>query len=372
MVALAPAWQALADRALEANPFYEPSFLLPLIRYTGPYRNLRFWLVSSPDEPEQLLGMFPFDERRRGPMLLVSPFTRGRSSGQPIDIDLGTPLIDRARAAEVMDAVFNHLDRCWLIGLDWFALSGDGAFLAVLRARIAARAQPWIDMGGWSRPYFVPREDGSHYLAATMGKGRRQTMQRYRRHLEREGSVTFEVLGPDEDPTPWIDSYFTLEASGWKGRQGTDIGVSEGSRKFFAEVMQARHERGGIFVYRLALSGQAVAQTWIFRPSDGTVGLLWKTSFDDRYAKQSPGMQVEIEAVHALHDARCGLAAVDSCAHRNHAMWSWLWQDRRELVCLLVLPRRALHRLIIPIVVRLRRWRQACRVRWPVKPEASE
>ncbi len=359
MAALAPAWQGLADRALEANPFYEPSFLLPLIEETGPYDGLVFWLVAPRDAPGDLLGVFPFHRRRAGPMVLLSPFTRGRSGGQHIDIDLGVPLVDADCADAVIDAVLDYLDRHWLSALDWYALAGDGPFHQALLARFAARAQPMLDLGGWERPFFRPVENVEAYLASAVSKERRGQLRRYRNRLSQLGETEFSVLRPNDDPGPWIASYFAMEASGWKGRSGSDVGATDGAKRFFERAIRAFHSSGGLFAYRLVVGDQTIAQTWVLRSADQEVGMAWKMAYDEEFAKNSPGLVLQIEAIGLMHSSDAPIRTIDSCARSGHVFLSRVWQDTRRMACLLVVPRTPLHRAGLSIASRMRERRMA-------------
>lgn len=359
MAALVPGWQALTNRVLEANPFYEPSFLQPLIDETGPYRGLQFWVVAPRDAPGDLRGVFPFHRRRVGPVILLSPFTRGRSGGQHIDIDLGVPLVDAACADAVIDAVLDRVDCSWLIGLDWFALTEDGLFHRVLMDRLAARNQPSLDLGGWARPFFKPRADVETYFSAALSKRRSSQVARFRRRLEREGAVAFEVLHLHDDVQPWIETYFRLEASGWKGRQRSDVGATVQMRNFFAAAMRRRHAQNGLFAYRLVVGEKVVAQTWVLRPADGNVGLAWKMAYDEAYAKDSPGLQMQIAAIEFMHGPSPPLHMFDSCAHSQHSMLHWLLLDERSLVCRLVVANSRAHRAALRLADRIRQWRAA-------------
>jgi CelD/BcsL family acetyltransferase involved in cellulose biosynthesis len=362
MAALAPAWQALADRALEANPFYEPSFLLPLIEETGPYPGLQFWVVAPRDAPGDVRGVFPFDRRRARPMTMLSPFTRGRSGGQHIDIDVGVPLVDAVDAGAVIDALLDFLDARWLHALDWYALAEGASFHQALLARLVARAQPMLDLGGWARPLFRAGSDIDAYLGVALSKRRRTHVRQYRTYLTRVGEIGFSVLGRDDDPGPWIATYFALEASGWKGREGSDVGATTGARRFFERAMRARHAHDGLFAYRLSVGDRPIAQTWVLQPADRRVGLTWKMSYDEEFAKNSPGLLLEIAAMGLLHTDAAPLRTVDSCAHSRQRLFSWLWQDRRQMACLLIVARTPLHDAALRLAARFRAWRMARRM----------
>ena len=65
-------WDDLARDALEANVFYESTWLLPLLRHFGPVPGLLFLFVylPGPGGPagRRLIGLFPF---RRAPSRLL-------------------------------------------------------------------------------------------------------------------------------------------------------------------------------------------------------------------------------------------------------------------------------------------------------------
>ena len=108
---LTDAWSRLAQSAVESNPFYGPSFLLPLLEECGWPAGLEIWLIAPRSDPSQIVGLFPFHRRRFGPgnaLHVIAPFTRGRHGAREIDIDLGLPLIDGACVDAVLDALLNH------------------------------------------------------------------------------------------------------------------------------------------------------------------------------------------------------------------------------------------------------------------------
>lgn len=363
---LAPAWQALADRALESNPFYEPRFLLTMLQETGAYPGLEFWLVAPRNAPDQPLGVFPLRRRRVGPggvVQLLSPFTRGRSDAREVDIDLGVPLIDSLHADAVLDALLDRLDRyLWPpLALDWFGLAADGAFCLALRARMTARRQPMLDLGGWRRAMFRPAADAQTYLAAVLSKRRAKDLAQSRRQIERQGGpISFQVLAPDADPSSWIDDYVSMEAGGWKGKEGTDIGADPGIRRFFTRSLTASHAAGRVMAYRLCAGSTPIAQTWVLFGTDRAVGLAWKMAYDDAYRKMSPGLLLQIEVIDLLHSPASPVQAIDSCATPGHPLWTWFWPDTRELAHLLVVPRTPVHRMMLSLLA-ARRQRRATR-----------
>jgi hypothetical protein len=57
---------------------------------------------------------------------------------------------------------------------------------------------------------------------------------------------------------------------------------------------------------------------------------MFKTAYDESYARFSPGLLLQIENLDMLE--RPGLDWMDSCAAENHPMIDNLWTERRDIV----------------------------------------
>src|SRR5438552_2405850 len=105
LAAIVSPWEELAAHALEPNPFYEPWILLPALRAQG--EGEQFRCISIWDEG-RLLGLFPFERRRRFKGLPVTTLTSWRHSAYL----LCTPLV-RADAAIACLRALVRQSRVW-------------------------------------------------------------------------------------------------------------------------------------------------------------------------------------------------------------------------------------------------------------------
>ena len=86
--------------------------------------------------------------------------------------------------------------------------------------------------------------------------------------------------------------------------------------------------RNGHFVgvaYRLG--GVPIAMLINFRCGEGC--FAFKTSYDEEYARFSPGVLIELDAIEVM--AERGIVWVDSCAAPDHPMIDSLWAGRRTI-----------------------------------------
>src|SRR5438034_2094075 len=126
LAAIVAPWEELAAHAIEPNPFYEPWILLPALRAQGEgegFRCISIWDGGT------LIGLFPFERRRRFKGLPVATLTSWRHSAYL----LCTPLV-RADAAHIaLQALLR-----WAVDeasvLELLYLPANGAFDDVLRA----------------------------------------------------------------------------------------------------------------------------------------------------------------------------------------------------------------------------------------------
>lgn len=113
----------------------------------------------------------------------------------------------------------------------------------------------------------------------------RQEMDRRLRRLNELGNVEFTVTAgvtPD-----LMKTYFDLESKGWKGRGGTAVTDNPVVARMHEEFAREVAAKRSLFVYELKLNGKTIAMSLNIRYGDETIH--WKTSYDEDYARYSPG-----------------------------------------------------------------------------------
>lgn len=315
------AMEDLARTALEANPFYEPWLLLPAMEAfdSGDLHVVLAWLPDG-----RLAGLFPLQLHkggaRTGPARL--------QMWKHLYCFLCTPLVAETHARAALAALLDWLAsgsspaRC----LDLQGVGAGGPFETVLEDLLGGRRE-------WAR-------QKTHYTRALLDVGpeavvptypakRLKELRRLERRLAQQGAVRHAVLGPDADVETWVQRFLELEASGWKGREGTALACDPASSAFFVEVTRQAHRRGQLHMLALELDGVAIAMQCNFLSGAGAYA--FKVAFDEQHAAVSPGVQLELFAMRHFAGDCPDLAWVDSCASPDHALMNRLWPDRRPL-----------------------------------------
>ncbi len=139
-----------------------------------------------------------------------------------------------------------------------------------------------------SAPYIALPETGQRSLEQFFRGSRkhlRQELDRRLRRLKEVGAVEFVVTST---ATPeQMTTYFELESKGWKGRRGTAVTDDPVVARVTQEFASKMADRRTLFVYELKLDGRTIAMSLNIRDEGRTTH--WKTSYDEEYARYSPG-----------------------------------------------------------------------------------
>jgi CelD/BcsL family acetyltransferase involved in cellulose biosynthesis len=314
------AWRRLSERAAEPNVFYDPAFALA----AGPALGARVQaaLVWSGTRPRQLFGFFPIrHERRYGPFWpVVTGWTHAFAP-------LGTPLVDRDRADQVIDAFLASVSGAARAApiLLWPFIPEHGPFAAALDRVLTRRGHRTARFGNHQRAVLAPGAERADYLTRALSPKRRKELARLRRRLTVHGKLELATARTEAEVAASLSEFLALEARGWKGRAGTAIDSNPAIGRFVGSAMTALAADAMARIDRLRLDGRTLAAAITLR--HGEAAWFWKIAFDEAYARCSPGVQLTLEVTAALlADAR--MVRADSCAIEHHPMIDHVWRER--------------------------------------------
>jgi hypothetical protein len=326
------AWDALAARAAEPNPFYESYALLAAWRHLAP-KTLRVVCVWAPNvlpkQPPLLVGLFPVvrSNRYKGVPLTVY------STWRHLYSYLTTPLVDAELAPLALETFFGWLRESDAALFSWDAISSDGAFRHVLIDTLNRLGTSAFHEAAHTRACFRPAASAEQYLEHSIPGKKRKELRRQERRLAETGKLTYDELAADGDLNAWLDEFLALEALGWKGKGGTALRNDASALAVFRAYAAGAFERKRWMTLALRLDGRAIAMKCNLRAGDGAVA--FKIAFDESYARFSPGVLLEVEHVRRLHEPGAP-AWMDSGAAADHPMIGHLWRDKVAIETLVV------------------------------------
>jgi CelD/BcsL family acetyltransferase involved in cellulose biosynthesis len=316
------AWSALAEQAIEPNPFFEPELLVPAAHLYG---GVDLGLIE--DEDGRLHGALPLRRASRWRRIPAPTLSVWRHS----DSYLGTPLLGPEAPVQALGALLDHARteaRAGLVAFEWIGTGGPVD--AALRHAAVNRGLDPIEYEAFDRAALVRRVEPD-YLEATVSKGRARELRRLRRQLAEQAGAPVEVTDRTGDPMA-VEDFLAAEASGWKGTQGTAFLSSPAYADFFREVCRRFAAAGRLQFLVLSAGGNDIAWKVNFVAGDGV--FCFKIAFDGERARFSPGIQLELDFVEIFHGTVSTWS--DSCAAPDNEMINRLWPDRRSLATLLV------------------------------------
>ncbi len=331
---LVPAWEALAAAAIEPNIFYEHWMLLPALEAFSTGKDIRIVLVlihdaHNAEAAPKLGGLFPMERIRNFRNLRVSALSLWRH----VHCYACTPLVRADSAKECLAALFRWLQSGEADAplLDLGGICGDGPFYRTLvDLSNELRLQTWttetFTRGLWRKG------DGASPDSAVSGHLRRRLRRKERRWREL-GGVEHLALQPHDDLDRWIDEFLHIEASGWKGSDGTALAHSESGCRYFRETVTAAFGLGRLLMLGINFNGRPVARRCAFVAGEGS--FAFKTAYDEEFADFSPGAMLEMDSIRQLH-ALSGVRWMDSCAAPDNLLINRLSNDRKTIQSVVV------------------------------------
>lgn len=318
-------WRALAVGAAEPNPFYHPAILGPALRHLEGGAGVR--LIEARDQGGVLIGLIPVLTKAHHARYRVT-HSANWMHGQCF---FGAPLMQAGTEAQAWAAILRQLDDADTAGnfLHLEALDADGPVAAALERLCAMQGRGCKRIASHERAMLRSSLDADAYWEIHVRAKKRKEIRRLINRLAELGHVTHRRLANEDDASQWAEDFIALEGAGWKGAEGTALGNARETRAFFRDAIASAAHDGLLDMLRIDMDGAPIAMLVNFRLGRGAFS--YKIAFDEKFARFSPGILIEIDNLRAALADR-GLDWMDSCAAPNHPMIDGIWAERRRIV----------------------------------------
>jgi CelD/BcsL family acetyltransferase involved in cellulose biosynthesis len=223
----------------------------------------------------------------------------------------------RASAAQLAQALVAQIRPFDL--LDLHTLAADAATTAGLAQGLKAAGlvtQSYFHFGNWYER--VAGDDFAGYMARRP-PALRNTIQRKRRKLERDGKLALQILGPGDDLAAGIAAYERVHDASWKD--------AEPYPDFLPRLVRELGADGAIRLGLAVVDGTPIAaQIWLTAGGHATI---FKLAYDERHAELSAGSILTAHmAAHAIE--RDHVQEIDFGRGDDDYKKSWLAQRREH------------------------------------------
>jgi CelD/BcsL family acetyltransferase involved in cellulose biosynthesis len=312
----------LAERTGEPNPFFESWYLLPALRVHDPAGEVRLLRAYHAGV---LIGLIPL---ARLPRYYGKPIPHW-SAWMHGNCFLGAPLVAKgfepAFWQALLDWTDNHAGAGLFLHLPHVPL--DGPNHRALTALCAMQRRPAGLVHREDRAMLAADLLPEAYLEAALTGKKRKELRRQFARLSELGELTIAHCRDDAGLGPWIEDFLALEHSGWKGSAGSALASHHTTAQLFREALPGAAARGRLERLTLTLDGEPLAMLASFLTPPGAFS--FKTAFDERFARFSPGVLLQRANLAMLDDP--AVAWTDSCAAADHPMIDHLWRERRAV-----------------------------------------
>lgn len=308
------AWRALEARAVEPNGYYLADWELAVNASANGLTDasaLTAWAGDS------LIGLLPVISLRRAHRLPLPVLVNADGYGT-----LSTPLLDRNSARDAASALFAQARQSGARAIVLHNVSLDGWAMGGMLD--AGGIQPRI-ISSHVRAGLDATRDAEDVLRDGLGPKKLKELRRQRNRLAEHGEVTFHVARTPDDVAAALDTFLTLEASGWKGSRGTALQQRAGDEAFIRRATSDLAARDQCEIVTLKAGDAAVASGVMIRHLDRAY--YFKIGIDERFAKYSPGVQLTLDVTRHLC-ADPAIASADSTAAPGHPMIDPIWRER--------------------------------------------
>lgn len=343
-----PAWNDLAENAIEPNPFFEPWAFIPAWRYLASAEE-RCLFIFSMQQPDLLIGFIPV--------------TRYRSySGLPLPhlgvwrhrhCYLGVPLIRDGATEQVLEQLFVWLNqsRDGYLGFQFPWIYKDAEIKLGLDQFASQRSCSVDEVEAFGRAILMPRFNAEKYIAQALSAKHKKNLDRKFKGLSEISAVNFHVSQDSRGVSEWLEQFISLEHRGWKSRQGGSLRTSPSDELFFNDLVILGANAGRIIRQTLMLGEIPIVVRVVLR--SGMKAFAFKTAYDERWSRWSPGMLMELENLSWALE-RENKMTMDSCAAQNAELFRRLWLDTCTISSLMISRQGSAGRVIISAIAGLR------------------
>lgn len=178
--------------------------------------------------------------------------------------------------------------------IEIFGLPDRDPTIEALRARAGQLGMRQLEERAHTSPIVETGGDRTAWLAASKPQWG-APLERFRRKMGRDHEAHFTVVETPIDVDQALARGFAVEASGWKGEQGTAILSSRATEAFYRGIAHAFHARGELRLSSIELDGRLAA--FDLTLLQGNRLHLIKTGFDEDFRKLAPGLVLRLSVI---------------------------------------------------------------------------
>ena len=277
----AEAWDVLAARSSQQLPMMSHAWASAWLRHL--LKPGEEWRCLLAYDGKNLVGVLPLVVPpagrcglRLGPIRLHDSWVSGSAD---------VLLAEGEGAVPALRALLSALDLA-VPGYTSLYLSGIREGSPTLPALYATRSERIADDEVHNSACLLPIQGTYESYYQRLGSKHRKNLRQARNRLQQQGDHDSVFLTGKEVSQDTLEAFARIEASGWKGREGTAILNRPGVMAYCADLCRNLAQRGWLEWHFLRVGDRNIAATLAIRC--GTNLVMAKVAYDEAFARCSP------------------------------------------------------------------------------------
>jgi CelD/BcsL family acetyltransferase involved in cellulose biosynthesis len=363
---IADEWRALADQSVDDQPFYSPEFISAYIRAFAADAVLVLLTARINGELKAALPLIADRVTQYG--FLPARRLRSPSNVHSLRFDLiKAPGEAGAQAVACIWKKLNSTRDYDFVELSEVRENEGAEQLWQAAASDGFRVGKWVSK---QTPYISLQGEGAKPWLRSARKSLIETLKTGTKRIVRERGAAPTLLRTSGCSRELLDRFYAIEASGWKGKNGTAISCQPETLAFYDRIAEAG-SRHGYFCLDFLYSGETlIAAAFGFIHRKKYFALKW--AYDEAFQLYAPG--------HLLISA-----LLEKCAEEGFTEFDFMgekldyvmrWTDKtRPYAFLYIFQRnikgRIIERLKFGVAPRIRQWRSSRTAQESTPPKTS-
>jgi CelD/BcsL family acetyltransferase involved in cellulose biosynthesis len=322
------AWAALAERAVAPNAFFHPAWARAVSDHVRGRSGAQALLAWDSPSRKRLIGFLPVVSAWQA-LKIPIPILVAWQPFAPLTV----PLLDRDAVDAAARGLIEAADRAGAPGILLPLIASESASAQALhRAAADFGIVPQV-MNAHARALLDATQQADAAVRNSLSAKKLKELRRQRNRLADGGDVTFAIASSPADVAAALEGFLELEASGWKGKQGTALAKEAHHVAFIRRAVSELAANSNAQVATLARNGSPIAAGILLRHRRRAY--FFKIAYDEAVAKMSPGLQLCLDVTRYLC-ADPAIEDADSTAVENHPMIDHIWRGRLQIADVLV------------------------------------
>src|SRR5262249_18376719 len=111
----------------------------------------------------------------------------------------------------------------------------------------------------WTRPFLYRGTCAESYLRTAMSGRHRKDLDKKEQKLRQLGHLEYAVPSNEAEAEQWVESFLTIEHSGWRGQRGLDCYHCPGGAEFMRDALRQAWRAKRLEMLGLVLSSKLIA-----------------------------------------------------------------------------------------------------------------